>query len=180
MKRKLTEFEKGNIRTGTGMSQSAFASKYGIPVRTLQEWEQGRAMPNSLVSKAIQEKVERDAYIDIEKYRFVPKKTFPVVINETFKNIEQIHPIMQKRVKMMIDELSKDNNVQSAIVFGSSVTNHCSSESDIDIYVEINKEKEVPVAAIDCGLDLWTNFSVVSKMFDEIKKTGVIVYERRN
>ena len=33
------------IRVCEGLSQHAFAEKYGIPVRTLQEWEQKRSKP---------------------------------------------------------------------------------------------------------------------------------------
>jgi putative transcriptional regulator len=37
------------IRERTGMSQAEFARHYGFSVRTLQEWEQGRARPDSAV-----------------------------------------------------------------------------------------------------------------------------------
>lgn len=33
------------FRLSTGLSQSKFADYFGIPVRTLQEWEQGRRTP---------------------------------------------------------------------------------------------------------------------------------------
>lgn len=34
------------IRRKLGMSQSAFATRFGFSVRTVQEWEQGRALPD--------------------------------------------------------------------------------------------------------------------------------------
>jgi putative transcriptional regulator len=37
------------IREKTGMSQAEFARHYGFSGRTLQEWEQGRARPDSAV-----------------------------------------------------------------------------------------------------------------------------------
>lgn len=37
------------IREKTGLSQSDFARRYGFSARTLQEWEQGRAQPDSAV-----------------------------------------------------------------------------------------------------------------------------------
>jgi putative transcriptional regulator len=37
------------IREKTGMSQTEFARHYGFSGRTLQEWEQGRARPDSAV-----------------------------------------------------------------------------------------------------------------------------------
>lgn len=33
------------LRTSTGMSQSQFANYFGLSVRSLQEWEQGRKSP---------------------------------------------------------------------------------------------------------------------------------------
>lgn len=33
------------LRKKTGLSQSKFAAKFGIPVRTLQQWEQGISAP---------------------------------------------------------------------------------------------------------------------------------------
>lgn len=37
------------LRAKLGLSQSKFASQYGISLRTLQEWEQGRTTPDSTV-----------------------------------------------------------------------------------------------------------------------------------
>ena len=42
MKRRKTMKE---FRQSTGMSQKGFAIHFGFPVRTLQEWEQGRQNP---------------------------------------------------------------------------------------------------------------------------------------
>lgn len=35
------------VRTGLGMSQAEFAAAYGFPLRTLQDWEQGRREPDA-------------------------------------------------------------------------------------------------------------------------------------
>ncbi|WP_236552709.1 DNA-binding transcriptional regulator [Belnapia sp. F-4-1] len=37
------------VRRQSGLSQAAFATRYGIPVRSLQEWEQGRREPEATV-----------------------------------------------------------------------------------------------------------------------------------
>ena len=34
-----------DFRLSTGLSQSKFAEYFGLPIRTLQEWEQGRRNP---------------------------------------------------------------------------------------------------------------------------------------
>ena len=38
------------IREGLGMSQSAFSRAFGIPLKTLQHWEQGRHNPDRTAS----------------------------------------------------------------------------------------------------------------------------------
>lgn len=37
------------VRARTGLSQAEFAERFGFSLRTLQEWEQGRAKPDSAV-----------------------------------------------------------------------------------------------------------------------------------
>ena len=34
------------VRTKLGLSQAAFAQRFGLSTRTVQEWEQGRAVPD--------------------------------------------------------------------------------------------------------------------------------------
>ena len=42
----LTADEVKAIRRRSGLSQAAFAASYGLNLRTLQDWEQGRAQPD--------------------------------------------------------------------------------------------------------------------------------------
>ena len=39
--------EVRELRRGMGLSQSQFAAKFGFPLATLQNWEQGRARPDT-------------------------------------------------------------------------------------------------------------------------------------
>jgi len=48
------EFQRGQIamlarraRAATGLSQRAFAARYGIPAASLKDWEQGRRKPDT-------------------------------------------------------------------------------------------------------------------------------------
>lgn len=43
-----------DIRTTTGLSQSQFASLFGMSIKTLQAWEQGRQSPPEYVSNMIE------------------------------------------------------------------------------------------------------------------------------
>jgi putative transcriptional regulator len=40
------DIDVARIRRKVQMSQSQFAAQFGVSVRTVQEWEQGRAMPS--------------------------------------------------------------------------------------------------------------------------------------
>ena len=42
----LSPNEVRSIRRRRGLSQAAFAARYGLNLRTLQDWEQGRAQPD--------------------------------------------------------------------------------------------------------------------------------------
>jgi putative transcriptional regulator len=53
------------LRSKLGLSQSEFASQYGISLRTLQEWEQGRTSPDSAV-RAYLTVIERNPRAVIE------------------------------------------------------------------------------------------------------------------
>jgi putative transcriptional regulator len=42
----LTEIDIRALREKLGLSQSEFADRYQIALRTLQQWEQGRCVPD--------------------------------------------------------------------------------------------------------------------------------------
>ncbi len=42
------------LRKKTGLSQSKFAEYFGIPLRTVQEWEQGRRKPPEYIPKLLE------------------------------------------------------------------------------------------------------------------------------
>lgn len=54
------EVDVQGIREQAGLSQAEFASRFGFSLRTLQQWEQGRARPDNAV-RAYLTVIERDA-----------------------------------------------------------------------------------------------------------------------
>ena len=54
------------LRKETGMSQSAFAAYLGIPVRTLQDWEQERRTPPEYVVEMM-ERILNNEYFRKDK-----------------------------------------------------------------------------------------------------------------
>lgn len=43
----LPEVDVRKVRVGMGLSQAAFATKFGFPPATLRNWEQGRSKPDA-------------------------------------------------------------------------------------------------------------------------------------
>jgi putative transcriptional regulator len=43
----VPEVNVREVRTGMGLSQAQFATKFGFPPATLRNWEQGRARPDA-------------------------------------------------------------------------------------------------------------------------------------
>ena len=154
------------------MSQSQFAKKTGIPVRTLQQWEQNRSSPPEYVFNLINDKLD----LQIKKYTIADPKEYKICIQKPFKNCKKIYPIQQKKVRALLDELEQNKNINKAIIFGSSVTNKCHIGSDIDIYVESNENINPFHRQYDFEYDFWNNFTVDERLKNEIYKKGVIVY----
>ena len=48
-----------DLRQQTNMTQAAFAESLNIPVRTLQDWEQGRRTPPDYVIELIKYKIKK-------------------------------------------------------------------------------------------------------------------------
>jgi DNA-binding transcriptional regulator YiaG len=52
------------LRSLTQLSQSKFANAVGIPVRTIQQWEQGERVPPEYVVKLIEYFLKKERLID--------------------------------------------------------------------------------------------------------------------
>lgn len=102
------------------------------------------------------------------------------VVSEYFWNAPAIHPMRQGDVAKMVNLCKYNNNIQKVIIFGSTVTAHCHSWSDIDIYFELSDNiGYLPVVKdSDVTFDKWTNFNVSPELYEEIIKTGVPVFQR--
>lgn len=97
-----------------------------------------------------------------------------------FKNVQKIFPTKQKYIAKMVEICKSDPNIKKVIIFGSTVTAGCNPWSDIDIYFEVkDKSKKLPgIKSHTQAFDKWSNFTVDQNLLNEIKKEGVIVYER--
>ena len=105
---------------------------------------------------------------------------FPVKDGVSFPNANRVHPLMQERVERILLAARSDKNLKRLILYGSSLEFRCSSASDIDLYAEsVDPEKPlVFIPDLDCEVDLVTNLSRDSRLYREIDRTGLLLYER--
>ena len=107
------------------------------------------------------------------------KKEWRVCIQDPFENCKKIYPIQQKKVKQMINNIKEDSNVEKIVVFGSSVQDTCHMGSDVDFYIVLKQGQKITFKeTLSFMYDIWTNYTVDSRMYEEITKKGVTVYER--
>lgn len=53
------------------------------------------------------------------------------------------------------------------IIFGSSVTSACNPWSDIDVFVELDKDARLEKPQTGVPIDLWTNYDVDDRLMQE-------------
>ena len=105
---------------------------------------------------------------------------FPVMDGISFPNANRIHPLMQRRVEQILQAVSKDPNVRRLVLYGSSLEFRCSSASDIDLYIEkYDPDKKLAnFPDLDCEADIITNLSPDNRLYQEIDRTGLLLFER--
>lgn len=105
---------------------------------------------------------------------------FPVMEGVSFENANRVHPLMQARVEKLLHCIRKDVNVRRMVLFGSSLEFRCSSNSDIDLYIEtFEKERKLqPLPELGCEVDIITNLSPESALYREIVQKGLVLFER--
>jgi len=163
------------LRNITGLSQKEFADRYGLSVRTLQQWEQGISRPVAALTTLIENDITKNSNL---RHQYIHQdKDHKICIKDPFMNCEKIYPIQQRKVKTLITDLTKDKNVIKIIVFGSSVNNRCHIGSDVDIYYETTNKNTKLKNNYDFEYDLWNNHNVDKRLMEEINKKGVVVYE---
>ena len=59
-----------------------------------------------------------------------------IVSEDSFLNVNRVHPIKQKQVKQIVEAARKDEYVKKIIIFGSSIRYDCDITSDLDICID--------------------------------------------
>lgn len=172
-----------DLRKETKLSQRQFAELFGIPVRTLQQWEQGKSAPPayvlSMMERLLSGNDRRRGERHAARHIIPPRASWCVCIDRPFDQCQRVYPTQQRKVRELIDDIARDDAVESITVFGSSVTERCHRGSDVDVYVEMSNERNPVTETHDFPFDLWTNYTADEGLKAEIAKRGVTVYGKR-
>lgn len=156
------------IRNNLGLSQKDVSSYLGIPLRTIQNWEEGTRVPNEFTLNMVIEKL-------LEKNQ-----------EHTFSKEEGVYSF--NLLKKKISELAVKYNISKVILFGSYAKGYAKPTSDIDLVITTDITGlaffgmlDDFVTTLNKDVDLIREKDILmgSLVDKEIKQTGVIIYENR-
>ena len=142
----------------------------GMPVRTLDEVR--RFVGNGVKNLMIRAVPDGEDNPQFERAFDAFKAYYAVHCNDATRAYDGIPELLQ--------ELKKDGNIRKIVLFGSSLEFRCSSNSDIDLYIEkIDCNKPfVKEPVLDCEVDILADLDHNSRLYRQIDQTGLILYER--
>lgn len=157
------------VRENIGLTQEELALLTEVPVKTIRNWEQEIRKPSSwtldlLIDRILREKNEK---------KLPPDETNGVLSFLTIKKV-----VNQKAEKFDIERI---------FLFGSYAKGEASELSDIDLYMESDlfgldyfEFIETLREGLHKKVEVLSNKTIEksAKIAQEIKKTGVLIYER--
>jgi len=158
-----------SLRKNLKYSQQEISKLIGIPLNTLQNWEQNVRKPSDWVLNLMMDCILRDA---IENQN---------VISET-KGI-----LSFLKIKRIITTLASQHDVKKVILFGSYAKGQANPSSDLDLYMVY---KLSGLAYCDFVEKLWLALKYIVDFFSQLtlktnsptylenEDTGIIIYER--
>lgn len=157
------------LRENTGLTQEEVSKITGIPVKTIRNWEQNTRKPSDWALNLVIDRILREK-------------------NNDKQNIDEENGIVSYlSIKKSIEEVVHEYPVQRIFLFGSYAKGEASDTSDIDLYMESNLKDLEYVELIEKlrmklnkKVELLSPYTITnsSKIDNEIKKTGIIIYER--
>ena len=161
------------VRENIGLTQEQVSLLTGVPVKTLRNWEQGVRKPSEwtvdlIIDKMLSAEMQKNIELSID-------------------GDDETNILTFSSIKMRITEVVKDLDIDKVYLFGSYVNGDASPLSDIDLYMEsdiFGLEFFGVIEKLRMNLhkkiDLLSNRTVLvdSKIYKEIMKTGVAIYER--
>jgi predicted nucleotidyltransferase len=157
------------VRENLGLTQLEVSKMIGIPINTIRNWEQETRSPsewtiNLLIDRILRECIERDTIID-----------------------ESTGILSFLTIKKNVTKIAEKYEIDRIYLFGSYVKGQVTEDSDIDLYMESNlygldyfEFIEQLREKIKKKVEVLSNRTIEehSKIDEEIKRTGVLIYER--
>jgi predicted nucleotidyltransferase len=158
-----------NLRKNLKYSQQDISNLIGIPLNTLQNWEQNVRTPSEWVLNLIIDRILRNAIEDQDKF------------SET-KGI-----LSFLTIKRIVTAIASQYAIKKVILFGSYAKGQANPKSDLDLYMFSNLSglayfefAEKLRQALKKKVDLFSSLTLetTSPTYLQIEDTGIIIYER--
>ena len=157
------------VRENLGLTQLEISSLIGIPVNTIRNWEQEARTPSEWALNLLIDRILRES-------------------NEQHNVVDEATGILSfLTIKKNISEIAKKYDIERVYLFGSYVKGQATENSDVDLYMESDlygleyfEFVEQLRENLKKKVEVLSNKTVQkqSKIDEEIKKTGVLIYER--
>lgn len=157
------------IRKNLKYSQQDIANLIGIPLNTLQNWEQNVRTPSKWVMNLMMDRVLRDA-------------------NEHKTKISETKGVLSFfSIQKIVSSIASKHQVNKVVLFGSYAKGLANPTSDLDLYMVSNLSGVAYFAfaeklrhALKKKVDLFSQLTLDTKSptYLEIEDTGITIYER--
>jgi len=157
--KKINQIKK--LREIFDLTQLELAALLGIPLKSIQNWEQGQRIPSPWVIDLIYDRA---------------------LINKQNKVLTYLE------IKKAVKEVASKHDIKRVYLFGSYAKGLATPNSDIDLYMETNIKdmthfeiaEEFRQRLLDKKVELFSPMLVIknSRIDKEIKESGILLYER--
>lgn len=157
------------LRKNLNFSQGDLVKMIGIPLNTLQNWEQGVRKPSNWVLTLIMDRMLQESR---EKENQINERTGILTLLE---------------ITRMVRAIASQYEINKVLLFGSYVKGKAKPRSDIDLYIEASLTglayfdfTEKLRQSLNKKIDLFSNLTLDSNSstYLEIEDTGITIYER--
>ncbi len=157
------------LRDNLELTQEQVSLLTGVPIKTLRNWEQEVRKPS-------------DWNLDL-----VMDRLLRVKMEEHSHEMDSPSILSYLTIKENVSIAAKGYDIEKIYLFGSYVKGNATEDSDIDLYMESNLFgldyfgfAETLREKLHKKIGLLSNKTIIqnSSIEQEIKKTGILIYER--
>jgi len=157
------------IRENVGLTQEEVSKLIGIPVNTIRNWEQATRKPSEWTLNLLIDRILRET-------------------NEKKIRMDETNGVLSfLTIKKIIQKIAEKYDINRIFLFGSYAKGVATEQSDIDLYMESDlygleyfELIELLRMSLNKKVEVLSDKTIItsSKIDEEIKKTGVLIYER--